>query len=121
MLVRLLLKLVLHKTLSVEEILSLMGEVAKLTKTNVDDGIVQKLKDVYQTDPQLFENLLKLILSLVLEKAEDGLMQEKAETQVQPKQEEKQEKQVKVEEKKEEVTVAKEDVDDLLKKLFEKK
>lgn len=115
MLVRLLLKLVLHKTLTVEEILQLVGEVAKLTRTNVDDAIVQKLKDVYQTDPQLFENLLKLILSLVLEQTDKGLVVQQEQKVEQPKQE-----QPKQEEKKE-ATVAKEDVDDLLKKLFEKK
>lgn len=115
MLIRLLLKLVLHKTLTVEEILELIGEVSKLTKTNVDDAIVQKLKDIYESDPQLFENLLKLILSLVLEQTEQGVRQEQSNV------EEKKQEQPKVEEKKEEVAVAKEDVDDLLKKLFEKK
>lgn len=72
MLVLKLLKLLRKQDLDVLDVLEFLLEVAKLTKTTVDDKVLQRLQEIYEKDPELFNRLIALILSLILSEAKGG-------------------------------------------------
>jgi len=127
-LVLLVLKL-LKRNVSIEDVLELFVELAKLTPVDVDDKIANKLLELYKKDPDLFMKVVTLIISIILS---DQPFQEVATNkevkQVAKKSEEPKKKEEKVEVKEdpkdedneeESDEKIKQEVDDLIKGLFQ--
>lgn len=130
-LVLLVLKL-LKKNISIEDVLELFVELAKVTPIEVDDKIANKLLELYKSDPELFIKVISMIISVILseEPIQKSSLQEKVKEIVnENKKASKKEKEVKPEEDKtkedkneedgENEEKIKQEVDDILKGLFQ--